>query len=382
MKVLLLSSYSPPSILPVRKRRADSICQVNNPPPALPRRASIMPDSTVSPMLPSRPTTVPANPSPLKTPLQLQTSVYSSSQNQTSYPTPSTTTTPASATSSPFNQATSIPLARSAVTSSSETLYNNSQQLSPLHIAPSTTSLTSSTNSPSIIPGAVAGWNNFQIQPQLPPPAVTPTMLSAIVQAQQQQHQAQQRRLQAGDIRSLHQLHQQPQQQYEQYTSQDQITNHTRTSCNIAASIIQQFHQDGLSAELQDELCPGRSVCHNSNSPAENQHHPFSFQLPQHQECQPRGSSDSCCSEDMISCSDNGQEDYGDHSSSNDYDNNGNMDGMESSTMGLSGVNAIDLSRSAGCGSTQGRIQGQDGSLSGCSVDNVALMGMLSRMVG
>lgn len=83
----------------------------------------------------------------------------------------------------------------------------------------------------------------------------------------------------------------------------------------------------------------------------------------------------------MLSCSD-GQEDYGDHNvdTNNEYDNDGNgvpMDGMESSTMGLSGVSAIDLSRPRGCGSTQG----QDSSLAGCSVDNVALMGMLSRLV-
>ena len=90
----------------------------------------------------------------------------------------------------------------------------------------------------------------------------------------------------------------------------------------------------------------------------------------------------------MISCSDNGQEDYGDHSvdtTNNDYGNDGNgvsMDGMESSTMGLSGVSTIDLSRPRGCGSTQGRVQGQENSLSGCSVENVALLGMLSRMVG
>lgn len=90
----------------------------------------------------------------------------------------------------------------------------------------------------------------------------------------------------------------------------------------------------------------------------------------------------------MASCSDNGQEDHGDHSvetRNNDYDNDGNgvpMDGMESSTMGVSGVSAIDLSRPRGCGSTRGRGQGQDSSLAGCSVDNVALFGMLSRMVG
>lgn len=55
------------------------------------------------------------------------------------------------------------------------------------------------------------------------------------------------------------------------------------------------------------------------------------------------------------------------------------MDDMENSGMGLGGIDI----NSGRCGGDQGQVAaGEDGNMGGCSVDNVALFGMLSRMVG
>lgn len=342
-----------------------------------------MPDNTgTSPMLAARTTVMQKTPSPLKTQLQLQTSLYSPSQG---YPTPTMTATPTSTTSSsPYCQATSLPLTRSAIAATSGTGYNPH---SPLHIASTTATtfatLTSSATSPPILPGAVNGWNNFQIQPQLPPPALSPTVLNAFIQ-NQQQHQAQQQ--QQLQMRPLQHLQQQQQQQHyqqfsqEQQQQQQQLGDQGRTQCNVASHIIEQFHQDGLTASMQEELCPGRT--HNSQSPIDQQS-TYSFQQQQRQ-CQPRRLGDQCCA-GLIDCHDDDDElgDDGSSGSTNEYDSGDGMsiDRIDHPGMGLTGMGNMNIGGGRGCGNGDGQGTRQDG-LSACSVDNSVLFGMINRMVG
>ncbi|KAF8421203.1 hypothetical protein EV426DRAFT_218705 [Tirmania nivea] len=365
-----------------RSSTGGMLMKVNTAPAPLQRRASIMSDSTsASPMLATRTSVMQKNHSPLKTQLQLQTPLYSSSQG---YPTPTMTATPTSTTSSsPYCQATSLPLSRSAITTTSATGYNAH---SPLHIASTTAAtfaaLTSGTTSPPILPGAVNGWNNFPIQPQLPPPALSPTILNAYIQ-NQQQHQAQQQ--QRRGMRPLQHLQQQQQQHYQQFSQQQQeqqqqqqqqqLAGPNRTQCDVASHIIEQFHQDGMTAAMQEELCPGRR--HNSQSPIDEQS-AYSFQQQQQER-------DQCC-RGLIECHDDDEDELGDDGSCgsvNGYDSGDgiSIDRIDHSGMGLAGVETMDIGGGRECGTSdeQGTRQGN---LTACSVDNAVLFGMLNRMVG